>query len=195
MSKIVIALVIAAGVVLGPPVAVAETPAVTRFCPIPPMGTDNAHGEDCAAVPVRAYPSDARPDCPPPCYFATDSGVPAGTKAFPVIDAGLGTGMRLLGEAAVSRDPEQVQKLRDEALASFAEAAAELGDVKLLRPVVGFLDPRTDKFEPDPNPWRQAVGDHVTSGLRLLQQRLAERAVEEFDAAYTLLWEHAVPGN
>jgi len=108
-----------------------------------------------------------------------------------------GQGYGLLGQAAISVDGSGA-KLHQSAVNEFIAAARTLGSTKLSAREVGYVDPATGKFDPEPSPWRQQAATELIKAISLLQSNILKpnaqtlaAATADLDASYKTLAENA----
>jgi hypothetical protein len=216
MRKFLLAVTLAATVALGVPVAASAAPAPSaptapaRVAPqgggftlricfptyVNPPGVTVWH---CFTIQVPALEAGLGPgDCPQCGFGILQTYDPSDLKSQPVVEGDLGQGFVQLGEAAVASTPADAAKLHTTAVNTFIAAARALGSAKLGEKAVGFLDPASGKFDPEPQPWRQQAGADVTNAVSLLQSYLLKQdptvlasATARLDAAYTILAKNA----
>lgn len=128
--------------------------------------------------------------CPPAVDFL-DKLDPEGQLAY--LEQ-LGKGLGLLGQAAVTEDPKEVEQLRAHAAEAFLASAESLGKAEVKLDRVGWADLENNEFfkDPTPTPVLEAAGQHLVEGLALMQVALGDpspqpsidEAMAMFDKAY-----------
>jgi len=150
----------------------------------------------CFTIQVPALEAGLGPGDCPQCGLAVVLGYdPAELKNQPTIVDEFGQGYGLLGQAAISVDGA---KLHQSAVNEFIAAARTLGSTKLSARQVGYVDPATGKFDPEPAPWRQQAAAELTKAISLLQSNILKpnaqtlaAATADLDASYKTLAENA----
>lgn len=87
----------------------------------------------------------------------------------------LGQGLRLVGAAALERNPAVAQRLLDQATGQFLTSARILGDTRVELSAVGFADQRSNRVVADPSlGWLDAAGTDVGNGIGQLQRAVSD---------------------
>lgn len=181
------ALVLGAGtatVATAPP-AIAAPAAYTQCFPVYDQGGQIVDFF-CIPVPVETHPC---PHCPYTIGF--DHLV---LPADPWYVEDLGTGLGLLGQAALA-DPREAAQLRARAQDAFRSAAERLGQASMAVGEVGLADFEQLAINPEPTPWLVSAGIDLAGGLTLMVAALVEpepdpwidAAMRRFDAALDAL--------
>lgn len=104
-------------------------------------------------------------------------------------------GLRVVAQAAQTKDPRVADELRKEALGHFVHAAEVLRGERVSLGEVGVVDAERNEYGPSPQPWLESAGGHLVEGLSLVQAGIAspqpdpwfDAAMAEFDRAYAEL--------
>jgi hypothetical protein len=200
MRKLVIAVLVAVAVLLGLPGGPANAQVTVGISTAGLCTTDGNIVGECVKVTGIGLGSDPEPDQCQKCVYAVAlamTGVPAGQHA--PLNKDLGTGVALLGQAAVAAKPDQAAELRAQAQAAFVAAGAEVGKTPLGKPGAGYVDPDTGAYVPEKAGWRIDVADLLSDGLNLLRSKPTTKAVAEamndFDAAYAEFVAKSLPND
>jgi hypothetical protein len=152
----------------------------------------------CFTIQVPVLEAGLGPGDCPQCGLGVVLGYdPAELKNQPTIVDDFGQGYGLLGQAAISVTGEGA-KLHQSAVNEFIAAARTLGSTKLSARQVGYVDPATGKFDPEPAPWRLQAATELTKAISLLQSNILKpnaqtlaAATADLDASYQTLAENA----
>jgi hypothetical protein len=153
----------------------------------------------CFVIQVPAQVAGVGPGDCPPCGEAVNLVYdPPDLKTEPTVVGDLGQGFVQLGQAAIASTPAEQAKLHTTAVNTFLTAARALGNSKVSEKQVGFVDPASGRFDPEPSPWRQQAGADVVGAVGQLQSYLAKQdpavlaaATARLDDAYSVLAKNA----
>jgi hypothetical protein len=147
-------------------------------------------------VPILvAPPGDGCPQCGEAIDLTFD---PIEFKSVATVVDELSQGYTLLGQASVSTVKGEAAKLHDSAIAQFTAVAKTLGSTKMGEKQVGYVEPGTTKFNPEPSPWRQEAATDLTKAVSTLQSYVVKAspqtlaaATAELDASFQVMAKNA----
>jgi hypothetical protein len=208
-----LAAALVAGVALGLPSAAVAAPAPSASAAVTPHGGGGQTITICFPVFVDppgitvwscftivvpyevAPPGDGCPQCGEAIDLTYD---PIDFKSVSTVVNELGQGYTLLGQAAVSTVKGEAAKLHDAAINEFTDVAKTLGKTRLGEQQVGYVDPVTSKFEPEPQPWRQEAATDLMKAVGNLQSYLTKAnpqtlatATSQLDASFQVIGKNA----
>ena len=198
MRKLLLAVAIATCVALGVPTAASATPAAAPPAParVAPQGGGftlvicfpvTVSGKTvwhCFVVQVPPLEAGLGPGDCPQCGLAVNLLFdPGDLKAAPTVIGDLGQGFIQLGQAAVAGTPAEQAKLHSAAVNTFLTAARAMGTAKAVERSVGYVDPASGAFDPEPSPWRQQAGADITAAISGLQSYLRSQDANTLAAA------------
>lgn len=198
MRKLLLAITIATCVALGVPTAASATPAAAPPAParVAPQGGGFTmvicfpviiNGKTfwrCFVIQVPPLEAGVGPGDCPQCGLAVNLLFdPGDLKNGPTVIGDLGQGFTQLGQAAVASTPAEQAKLHSAAVNTFLAAARAMGTATAVERSVGYVDPASGAFDPEPSPWRQQAGADVSAAINGLQSYLRTSDAKTLTAA------------